>query len=68
MEIRRENLVLKDTGGYLPSTDSPVTAMNMIYKVLMKACQMEDKLKLKYVVVVFDQAIYAKVAGIMRKH
>ena len=46
IETRRENLVLWDTGGYLPTIDSSATAMNTIYKVLMKARQTKDELKL----------------------
>ena len=34
----------------------------------MEARQTKDELKLKHVVVVFDQAIYAKAAEIMWKH
>ena len=60
--------MLRDTVGYLPTIDSPATAMNTIFEVLMKARHTKDELKLKYVVVVFDQAIYAKAVEILRKH
>lgn len=36
IELRRENLVLRDKVGY-PTIDSPATATNTIYEVLMKA-------------------------------
>ena len=65
IKTRRENLVLWDTVGYLPTIDSPATATNTIFEVLTKACQTKDELKLKHVVVVFDQAIYAKAVEIM---
>ena len=67
IKTRRENLVLRDTVGYLPTIDSPATAMNTIFEVLMKAHQTKDELKLEHVVVVFDQGIYAKAVGIMWK-
>ena len=65
IKTRRENLVLRDTVGYLPTIYSPATAMNTIFEVLTKACQTKDELKLKHVVVVIDQAIYAKAVEIM---
>ena len=65
IKTRRKNLVLRDTVGYLPTIDSPATAMNTIFEVLTKACQTKDELKLKHVVVVFDQAIFAKAVEIM---
>ena len=68
IKTRRENLVLRDTVGYLPTIDSPATAMNTIFEVLMKAHQTKDELKLKHVVVVFDQAIYAKAVEIIWKY
>ena len=42
--------------------------MNTIFEVLMKARQTKDELKLKHVVVVFDQTIYAKAVQIIWKH
>ena len=60
IKTRSENLVLRDTVGYLPTIDSPATAMNTIFEVLMKARQTKDELKLKHFVVVFDQTIYLK--------
>ena len=60
--------MLWNTVGYLPTIDSPATAMNTIFEVLMKARQTKDELKLRHVVVVFDQAIYAKAVEIMWKH
>ena len=60
--------MLWNTVEYLPTIDSPATAMNTIFEVLMKARQTKDELKLRHVVVVFDQAIYAKAVEIMWKH
>ena len=60
--------MLRDTVGYLPTIDSLATAMKTIYEVLMKARQTKDELKMKDVVVVFDQAIYAKAVEIMWKN
>ena len=60
--------MLRDIVGYLPTIDSPATVINTIFEVLTKARQTKDELKLKHVVVVFDQAIYAKAIEIMWKH
>ena len=60
--------MLWDTVGYLPTIDFPASAMNTISEVLMKARQTKDELKLKHILVVFDQAIYAKSVEIMWKH
>ena len=64
IKTRKENLVLRDTVGYLPTIDFSATAMNTIYEVLMKALQTKDELKLKDLVVAFDRAIYAKAVEI----
>ena len=52
--------MLRDTVGYLPTIDFPATIINTIFEVLTKARQTKDELKLKHVVVVFNQAIYTK--------
>ena len=54
--------------GYLLTADSTATAMNTIHKILRKACQSKDELKLKHVVVTFGQAILDKSVEIMWKH
>ena len=42
--------------------------MNTVCEILLKARETKDKMKLKSVAVVFDQAIYAKAVEIMWKH
>ena len=68
IKTRREHLVLRDPVGYLPTIDSPATAINTIFEVLMKALQTKDESELKHVVVIFDKAIYAEAVEIMWKY
>ena len=57
--------MLRDTVRYLPTIDFPATIINTIFEVLTKARQTKDELKLKHVVVVFNQAIYTKAIEII---
>ena len=66
--VRRDINILKDSVGYLPTIDSPATAMNIVHEILCKALETKNALGLDSVVVVFDQAIYAKAVEIMWKH
>ena len=67
--IRRENIVLRDTVGYLPTIHFPASTMNTIYEVLMNTRHTKDELKLKHVVIIFDQVIYYfKAVEITWKH
>ena len=68
MLARRNKSVLKDMVGYLPTIDSPATQMNTVYEILTKAKAIKDALNLKSIVIVFDQAIYAKAIEITWKH
>ena len=42
--------------------------MSTLYEVLTKSLQIKDTLNLQTIVVVFDQALYAKATEIMWKH
>ena len=68
ISTRMNDIVIKDTIGYLPTIDSPATAMNTVFEILSKAVQTKEKMKLKSIIVVFDQAIYAKAVEIIWKH
>ena len=68
IQARKEMQVLKDNVGYLLTTDAPATSMATIHKILLQALKMKDALKLSALVVVFDQAMYAKAAEVQWKH
>lgn len=53
---------------YLPTTDLAASQMNTIFEILKKANSIKNALNLKSVIVVMDQAIYAKAIGISWKH
>ena len=54
--------------GYLPTINAPATNMSTVYQVLTKSLQIKDTLNLQSIVVVFDQALYAKATEIKWKH
>ena len=60
IQANMEKVVLKDSIGYLPTIDSPATAMNTVYEILSKANDTKNALNLISILVVFNQAIYSK--------
>ena len=62
--VRNEVTVAKDNLGYLPTIDAPVTIMSTVFEVLSESLKIKDSLKLNTKLVVFDQALYAKVVEI----
>ena len=68
IQARSNVSVFKDTVGYLPTIDAPVTSMSTLYEVLCQAVRIKEALSLKSIVVIFDQAIYAKGIDIAWKH
>ena len=68
MLTRRNKQVQNDTVGYLPTTDAPATQVNTIFEILNNANSIENSLNLNSMVVVMDQAIYAKAIEISWKH
>ena len=68
IQVKKNISVLQDSVGYLPTIDSPATAMNTVYEILCKALETRYALELDSVIVVFDQAIYSKAVEIMWKH
>ena len=66
--VRSETDVSQDNIGYLPTIDAPATNMSTVFEVLRQSVQIKESLKLKSIVVVFDQALYAKAADITWKH
>ena len=68
IQARKEMQVLKDNVGYLPTIDAPAASMATIHEILLQALKMKDALKLSALVIVFDQALYAKAAEVQWKH
>jgi hypothetical protein len=54
--------------GYCEVIDASPTELPVVYNVLKRSISMADKLNQQDVVVVFDQAIYAKALEIIWKH
>ena len=57
---RNKLVVANDSVGYFPTLNAPATDMSTVYQVLTKSLQIKETLRLQNVVVVFDQALYAK--------
>lgn len=60
IKIRDQIVVIESTIGYLDTVDSPATDLKTAYEVLCRGCEIKERLKLKAVACVFDQAFYAK--------
>ena len=61
-------VVVESTIGYLDTLDSPATDLKTAYEVLSRGCEIRDRLQLKAVACVFDQAFYAKAMEVKWKH
>ena len=68
IQARSNVSVVKDTVGYLPTIDAPATSMSTVYEVLCQAVRIKEALSLESIVVIFDQAMYAKGVEIAWKH
>ena len=68
MLTRRNKQVQKKPVGYLPGIDALATQMNTIFKFLNSANSIKNAFNLKSIVVVMDQAIYAKAIEASWKH
>jgi len=66
--VRDEVDVSQDNIGYLPTIDAPATEMSTVHEILVRSLKIKDTLKLKSIVLVFDQALYAKAIEIQWKH
>ena len=57
--IRKDIVILESLISYLDTIDSPATDHETAFEVLCRGCEIKDRLKLKAVVCVFNQAFYA---------
>lgn len=53
---------------YMPLIEAPATDINTINTILVRSIAIADQLNLKKIVLVFDQAIYAKIQELRWKH
>mgnify|MGYP001792679984 CR=1 FL=1 len=60
--------ITKDNIGYLPTINAPATYMATVHEVLVQSLKIKNQLQLKSVILVFDQALYAKATEIQWKH
>ena len=68
IKVRDNIVVIQSTIGYLDTLDSPATDLKTAYEVLCLGCEIKERLKLKAVACVFDQAFYAKAMEVFWKH
>ena len=54
--------------GYLPTINAPATEMTTVQEILVQSELIRSSLNLDSIVIVFDQALYAKAAEIVWKH
>ena len=66
--MRDEVDVSQNSIGYLTTIDAPATDMSTVHEILVRSLKIRDTLKLKTIVLVFDQALYAKAIEIQWKH
>lgn len=60
--------ITKEIVGYLPTINAPATEMKTVNEILSKLEEIRKVLNLKEIVVVMDQALYAKAAEIKWQH
>lgn len=68
ISVRNKVQVSKDNIGYLPTINSPATDIATVHEVLLQSLKIKNSLQLKSIVLVFDQALYAKATEIQWKH
>ena len=59
--------VSQDVVGYLPTINAPATELNTVFKILNQSELIRRELLIETIVVVMDQALYAKAAEIVWK-
>ena len=59
--------VSEDVVGYLPTINAPATELNTVFEILNQSERIRKALLLEAIVVVMDQALFAKAAEIAWK-
>ena len=67
-QLEKNMVILESIVSYLDTLDSPATDQKAAFEALCRGCEIRDRLKLKAVVCVFDQAFYAKAVEIFWKN
>ena len=67
ISTRDDVTVTQDNIGYLPTIDAPASNLSTVYEVLLQSDKIRKTLRLNSIVVVFDQALYAKATEIIWK-
>ena len=68
MNTRNLIIVSKDVVGYLPTIDAPATEPSTVYEIMNQSNLMMEQHHLERIVVLMDQALYAKATEIAWKH
>ncbi|XP_078679472.1 uncharacterized protein LOC144915103 [Branchiostoma floridae x Branchiostoma belcheri] len=68
ISVRNETEVSQDSIGYLPTIDAPASNMSTVHEILVRSLKIKEALHLESIVLVFDQALYAKATEIIWKH
>lgn len=68
ISVRQRTAIIPDNVGYLPTTNAPATHMPTVNEITFQSLKIKEALSLKSIVVVFDQALYAKATEILWKH
>lgn len=68
IKTRDQLSVSEDVVEYLPTINAPATEMNTVYEIINQSELIRKELCLKTMVVVMDQALYAKAVEITWKH
>ena len=64
MNTRNLIIVSKDVG-YIPTIDAPATELSTVYEIMNQSNLMMEQLHLERIVVVMDQALYAKLLRLL---
>ena len=65
--VRDEEEICEDVVAYLPTINAPATNLSTVHEVLIQSQKLKCSLGLQTMVVVFDQALYAKATDIIWK-
>ena len=68
IRIRDEEPIVQDVVGYLPTINAPATELNTVFEILNRSELIRKELLLDTIVVVMDQAIFAKATEIAWRH
>jgi hypothetical protein len=66
--IRASTRIARDIVGYMPTIIAPATEMSTVSEILQQSENIRHMLYLQDIVVVIDQALYAKATEIIWKH